>query len=283
VKVLLNNLPCFNHIDNISEITSGLSQHCFKVSANGKTYFAKTIQSNTEVTVALNAAKHNFSPAVVYYDSQWLITDYIESKNLSLSTMTTNQKITEALKMMVSCHQLNAKIARLMPKDIIGELIDENHFSSMQKATLMQLAQQILPLDNDDKNDVCCHGDINFSNVLIDNNNHAYLIDYECSCLAPAEYDLAMFIAINNIDDNKIPAIIHQYQSLLPLKIVSHQKLKDYLYFSCFINSLWFYNGSQNQQNPSFKSLHKQQWERFIASISLEQERYEHLAKLFQF
>ncbi len=264
----LSNLPCFIHIEQISSITLGLSQRCFKVNADNKVYFAKSIHNNTEVKVASNAAKQGVSPAVFYHDQHWLITHFIDASNLALSTMNTDDKIDHAIALMARCHQLTTKPTQLSPRIIMNNLINKIHFSAMQNKELSQLAESILvPLEHSN-NLVCCHGDINFSNILIDQEKNTWLVDYECACSAPVEYDLAMFIAVNNLTEDKIIAIKEQYERQLYSIKVDIKRLQGYLVFSYFINSLWYINAYQQRGCVELLTMHKQQWQKFISANS---------------
>jgi thiamine kinase-like enzyme len=241
VKDSLSALPCFIQVDSISKIASGLSQHCFKVTADNKVYFAKSITDNTEVSVTQCAGKSGLSPSLIYHDQHWLVTQFIDASNLAQSTINTDDKINHAIKLMVQCHQLEVKLAELSTQDIIKSLLNNLHYPESQKIALLQLAKLILEPLNVSQNSVCCHGDLNFSNVLINQIHSTWLVDYECACIAPIEYDLAMFIAVNSLASNKITLIIKQYEHQSSVN-VQPKLLNHYLLFCYFINALWYFN-----------------------------------------
>ncbi|MDX2368754.1 MAG: phosphotransferase [Colwellia sp.] len=241
MKNALSALPCFTQVESISKITSGLSQHCFKVSADNKAYFAKTISDNTEVPVTLFAGISGLSPSIIYHDQHWLISNFIDADNLALSTIDTDDKINHAIKLMVKCHQLNAKPAALSAKDVIKTLLNNSHYTKSQQVALSQLAKLILDPLIINQNGVCCHGDLNFSNVLINQEHSIWLVDYECASTAPIEYDLAMFIAVNSLDSNDRTTAIEQYEVQSSVSI-DPQLLNHYLLFCYFINALWYFN-----------------------------------------
>lgn len=265
MKSSLSALACFNQVENISEITSGLSQHCFTVHADNKVYFAKTINGNTETQLALAAAKEGFSPVAFYHDQHWLITDFINGDNLALSTIEHLEKASHGISLMVQCHQLNVKPDELSPGAIMSDLITKGHFSAQQKNDYLRLTKLLLPPLSHPKRLVCCHGDLNFSNILIDQKKHTWLIDYECACIAPAEFDLAMFIAVNNITENKISIITKQYEHQFPSVKINSKLLYNYLAFSYFINSLWYANAYQSRSDTALLNLHQQQWKKLIS------------------
>ncbi|PHR83983.1 MAG: hypothetical protein COA59_08525 [Colwellia sp.] len=241
MKNSLSALPCFIQVENISTISSGLSQSCFKISADNQIYFAKTISDNTEVSVTICASKSGLSPNVIYHDQHWLISNFIDANNLALNALSIDEKIHHTIKLMVQCHQLNIKPAELAIEDIVNSLVSHSHYSTLQKTALLELANLIIMPLNDSRNGVCCHGDLNFSNVLINQAQSTWLIDYGCACTAPIEYDLAMFIAVNNLTSNEVTIIIKQYELQSSLN-VDPQLLNHYLLFCYFMNALWYFN-----------------------------------------
>jgi len=288
MKNSLYALTCFNHIENISMITSGLSQACYKVNADNKVYFAKTLHGETETNIALKAAEQGFCPAIFYHDKNWLVTTFIDSETLASTTVDNEKdqvkKINLALQLMSKCHQLNIKpypliLEQLIPEQLITELIDQSSCSSNKKGELLHLAELILAPLNTTTNLVCCHGDLNFSNVLIDQRKKTWLVDYECACLAPAEYDLAMFIAINNIEKGGVSSIIKFYQQQHTVT-VDRQLLDSYQLYCYLINALWYSNACTNikyhndnkkkHTKKKLSTLAMQQWRQLNSRINTE-------------
>jgi len=256
----LSSLTCFNHINAIEPIVAGLSSQCYQVSADNKEFFAKQVTSTRETSVSLQAAIENISPKVIFHDKHWLITQYIESKSLALSQQTIDEKILITIKLMAQCHKIAEIPAALAPEAIIHELINSPHFSNLQQTELLRVANQLTPQLTHSKNLVCCHGDLNFSNILISPVKKSYLIDFECAYSAPAEYDLAMFIAVNHISKNKTSTIIDLYKkhSLVEIK---PSLLNHYLLFCYFINGLWYMHAYNKTNLLKFIGLAKQQWQ----------------------
>jgi thiamine kinase-like enzyme len=246
VEDALSALPCFIQVDSIFKIASGLSQHCFKVTADNKVYFAKSIIDNTEVSVTQCAGKSGLSPSLIYHNQHWLVTQFIDASNLAQSTINTDDKINHAMKLMAQCHQLDVKPAELSTQNIIKSLINNSYYPESQKIVLLQLAKLILEPLNVSQNSVCCHGDLNFSNVLINQVHSTWLVDYECACIAPIEYDLAMFIAVNSLNSNDRGIIVEQYEHQSSV-CVKPQLLNHYLLFCYFINTLWYFNTYHEQ------------------------------------
>ena len=255
----LSSLQCFNNVENIAPIASGLSSECYQVFADNQTFFAKRIASTNEVGIALHAATHSISPHVVYHDKNWLINQFVVGENLALAPLTLNRKITVALSLMAQCHQFKAKPSLLSPKRIVDDLINHDFYSTHEKLTLSRTAEQLIAQLTLSKHLVCCHGDLNFSNVIIDQNKH-YLVDFECTHTAPAEYDLAMFIAVNNLNHSQLATIVEDYNKHSWLA-VDQALVKHFLHFCYFINALWYQQAYQKTKLAQFSQLEQQQWQ----------------------
>ncbi|WP_191321759.1 phosphotransferase [Colwellia sp. C1TZA3] len=133
---------------------------------------------------------------------------------------------------------------------------------------------------------VFCHGDANFSNVMAlkndtKNTENLYkIIDFECACIAPVAYDLAMLMAVNGIDSSKVETITSLYQqALISLNqqknstgIVDNLTVNTqgntatstilvtcYLDFSLLINSLWYLWQYQGRKLIKYKVLSTKQ------------------------
>jgi thiamine kinase-like enzyme len=285
----LNTLACFHNIKTIEPIKKGLSSQCYRVKADNKVFFAKQIHSIDESLVCIQAAINEIAPKVIYHDEHWLITDFIEGENLSscqYAIEEEEEKIIIATTLMSRCHQLNVQTVRLIPEKIIKNLIDGQFFSTQQHQMLLHFSQSIIESINlktkASSKLVCCHGDINYSNILTSLKKEIYLIDYECACLAPAEYDLAMFISVNNIAKNKISTIIKHYKKHT-LHDIDLKSLNSYLQFCYFINALWYIHSYKESNTLKLSSLAKEQWENLTLSHNAYLTDYEFIAKAHKF
>lgn len=254
----LSNLPCFKHIETISPIYEGYSSHCFTIYADNKKYFVKNISSAQEVNASKIAAQQQISPRVVYHDPSWLVTEFIEGKSLALSEGSIEHKTLIAIQLMAQYHQTKNQSIPLEPNNIANELINNLNLSEMQKREFLQVAKQLSAPLVHCENLVCCHGDINFGNIIISQEGKPYLIDFDSVCKAPAEYDLAMFIAVNNLSKNDVPRVIECYRRNIHHNI-DQSRLCNYLPFSYLINGLWYLHAYNCTNNLQLKTLAKQQ------------------------
>jgi thiamine kinase-like enzyme len=270
MKLSLNALPCFNQITNISIIPSGLSQNCFKISADSNVYFAKTITDKAEVNATVSAASFGISPSVFYADQQWLICHYIDANNLAHSKLPIEFKVKLATQLMVQCHQLQEPLEELSPEELTHSLIDRPHYSARQTTVLSKLKKSILASLKNSTITAFCHGDLNFSNLLMNEKQSTWLVDFECACNAPIEFDIAMFIAVNNLDKKASEITIEQYENQSYVK-VDQLLLNHYLVFSYFINALWYFNTFHEKTQIEDKQIllkHAEaQWNALHASL----------------
>ncbi len=262
----LKSLPCFTDIQSIEVITEGLSQTAIKVTTTSQIFFAKKLKqatANTEIACALlcanlankyhvkQAITEQLSPQVIYHDGKWLITHFINGLPLADKNIGNHQKITIALTLMAKLHQLPITLASqpippLNPIAIINDLVTQLPESLSSYGNILTIISKSLSTNIESiiaqtkTGNVICHGDINFSNILQDNCNRAWLIDFECAQLAPAEFELAMFIAVNNIAEKDITGLVAQYQTLVPTYKLNSSLLSHYFLYSFFINGLWY-------------------------------------------
>lgn len=291
----LTALPCFNQVTRISAITGGFSHACFKVEADGACYFAKMttgIQLETELTLAKVAALNKLTPPIFYHDEQWLVSHYIEGENLAVKEIPLIEKIATSIKLMITFHQLTAsssaqvnveKISTLSIAATISDLFHPNNQPTLvTKITMLgsEIAALIAPeMSSTINNLLCCHSDMNFSNVLTSNRNgnvngngnnrDAWLIDFEYACFAPAEFDLAMLIAVNNIPLTLTDDIIGMYERGTD-RPINQALLHAFILFCYLINGLWYFNSSFDEMmnlTPEMKAkmykLATEQWQSF--------------------
>jgi thiamine kinase-like enzyme len=262
----LVQLSCFKHIKQICPVDSGLSMQSYKVQTAQGLYFAKfideSINSTVESLCSVVAAEQGLAPEVYYYDAQWLVVNFIQGEELTTSSLCLNDKLHIAIDLMYKFHQLSIDLPCLNIEKTIKGLLLPNYYQSAQIALIKQIAQH-LTLTIQVNPSYVCHGDINFTNVLYQNlDKKAYLVDFECACLADIEFDIAMLLAINNPDKAYHDAVIHFYEqrSAADSKVKINKKLVTrYLGFSYLINALWFYNKfKQNNKNYFYQQAIKQ-------------------------
>lgn len=260
-------LPCFTDRDcKIEQLTEGESHQCFKVTINKntieKSVFVKSFAGHqqtakAEISSHIIAAKMAVAPAIIYHSASWLVTEFITGDSLASfykqqKGNLVNNKVTVAMHLMVKTHQLTPPENHpvLAIEKLLYHQASNIKLSQSQHVALQKIISEITPPQTKLNHLVLCHGDVNYENIrlstLFNSENpleHAWLVDFECSSLAEAEYDLAMFIAINEFSVNDINTLIQDYQQFTNATI-NEEKVRAYLACCYLINGLWYFEAS---------------------------------------
>ena len=233
-------LPCFESekIIHVNVLTGGLSRSCFCVTTEKQQYFAKNLANeSTEQLAAIFAGEQGVAPEVIYSDESWLINKFISGQSLANSNLSQDEKLNVMTGLLLRCHQqsLNSgdkKLAAGVPKlainETLSQLLKASKLNAIHRESLLALSVSIQKeLTQHFKKEgqrplVFCHGDANFSNAINAENktenlslqklNYSYqLIDFECASLAPIEYELAMLLAINELEIGKLELVAKYY------------------------------------------------------------------------
>jgi len=266
----LKSLPCFTEIIELSQLSDGYSHTCLKVSTYNHIYFAKKLNNataNGEVNAAMACAERGISPAIIYHDKQWLVTEFVDATSLADAKINADSKTIIALKLLADCNTLVApeyyqSIPLLNARQSVNALLTRPtsliapHLDVLDKVThTLTVAIESLICKTQPLN-VLCHGDVNFTNVILGKNQRSWLIDFECAHRAPVEFDLAMFIAVNDISIIEVKAVIDAYSELVPSVNIDLELLHHYLLYSFYINGLWYLDNN-------LQSLAITQWSAF--------------------
>ena len=303
----LGLLPCFKplKLEKVRAISAGLSQPCFYLQHDNQDYFAKRITNNSAEPLASElAAMQGIAPKVIYSGQHWLVTEFITGVGLDNIVDThadsADDNLTITLSLLARCHCIplqslehNESNQQKLPQLDIAVTVKQllqavklstSHLSVLQ--SLSDLLQQNLIRAVEKQSNieqVFCHGDANFSNVIRlekraekpSELTHK-LVDFECASIAPIAYDLAMFMAVNGIDVSQVSAIISLYLQAYkaikpsgePLCIVDNLAssrdcssnisvilVTRYLELSLFINGLWYLSQYHSNQSSNYQLL----------------------------
>ncbi len=250
----LKSLPCFTDIEELSLLTDGFSHTCVKVITSANVFFAKKLNATTadgEANASMICAELGISPHIVYLDKQWLITEFINGTSLADAEINDNSKTVIALRLLASCNNLVASeyyqaIPILNTSQTVNALLIKPtsllvpHLNVLDRVThSLTGAIESLIFKTRPKS-VLCHGDVNFTNILLESDQRSWLIDFECAHRAPVEFDLAMFIAVNDIPVEQLENVIDSYNALAPKVNIDFDLFHHYLLYSFYINGLWY-------------------------------------------
>ena len=247
-KIELSQLPCFEKIGFVTELTKGESHPAFRVETESGSYFAKYFSNNQQLVYEshlnnyLNS--HELTLKSLYAEQNWLILPFVDEYKASC-----NVKLHALLWKLAKLHQLQkpqqveVKVIRF--SNVLTDLISHVSKTEEQHLSWTKSSEKLLAPLNDSDSDstrVLCHGDANYQNILFSSPETSYLIDFESVCLAPCEYDLGMLLAINLIELNKVEEIISYYvaQREKPITIDLKMVMR-YQNMSLLINGLWYF------------------------------------------
>lgn len=278
----LKSLSCFEEVLEISMLVDGMSHTCSKVTTSSQSYFVKKLNNETaeeEVAASRIAAEHGLSPKVIYYDETWLVTEYIDSITVDKAEFSTDECITTSLTLMAKLHQLLPQLkTEAIPnldalKSVQRLFTNPSAIPAQHSLILADITDTLTLKVNTEQRrlnvaNVLCHGDVNYSNILFDKTQQPWLIDFECSHLAPVEFDLSMFIAVNNIPSHLVDDIVTCYTGLVPNYRPNQTLITYYLLYSFFINGLWYLdNTNDSKVNNHLRSLAIEQWSAFDSFV----------------
>ncbi len=279
----IKSLPCFvEHVVEVAAISAGLSQHCFNVSLiNDLTdknahYFVKSLSDslleNSQVMSAKLASTIAISPKVIYHNHQWLVTEFIDGRTLDTIQMAVEEKIDIAVNLLSKLHQLTSitSIPRFCVAAMIEQQINQDCFSEAQQTFVNVLMQKHFTFPtgtntgtNTDINTVLCHGDVNFSNIIIDQQQKPWLLDFECTFVGDAEFDIAMFITVNLLSTESVVDSIASYQTQTDC-LLSPVLIEEYIACCYLLNGLWYQGHAQASANKAqYLELAFQQYQGF--------------------
>lgn len=290
----------------------------------------------TEILANKLAADSGVAPKLIYAEGDWLISEFLSGELLGNGQLSEDEQLTVILSLLTKCHRLpfssnnltsqitNSKSANTLAnhsasvlphleiEQTISQLFQElsnqqpdvlnqqmslteiNCLMTTAESVLQELAQ--IREEVGQSNEVFCHGDANFSNVIKLENSTAddadfryQLIDFECACIAPIEYELGMMMAVNEIENSKIEWVTTQYaaqqnrqqysrsssdnqqenhteivdnleQMMTLPRNISTELVTRYFALSLIINGLWYFSKYQQYQDEKYKELANKQF-----------------------
>lgn len=275
VQHLLSQLECFAcscKIEKISPITDGLSSQVYLILTNNGHFVAKKITGRSsgqaEALATRCASELELAAKVVCTDKDWLITEFLAGEQLNSNfsdKVILEDKLTATLALLAKLHcrydsfvkdnkfdNVQPTIKPLNFEQVIDDLVAQvtlsNQWLTLVKSFSKNTIQQLANMQS--HKNVLCHGDANFSNVIVKAQDQftkpkTWLIDFEAACFAEIEYDIAMCLSVNNIAINRQNFALNVYQDAWlnhagETVNLSFEKVTRYRYLSLIINGLWY-------------------------------------------
>lgn len=252
----IKQLPCFaEQICEVKTIEQGLSGHNFKVTTYQEDkqapvdYFVKWFkspseQSQVEVSTTRFFAQQGLSPQVLFSSQDCLVSRFVAGGTLQThweqGTLSKDICLKQTARLLATLHKVvvGSSLETFDMSSLLNTLLNNATLLSSEHELLIRTINQ-LPKLQSEKSPVVCHGDANFSNVLKETQHQFWLIDFECSILTDAEFDIAMSIAINLLDESAKGVLMQEYQKL-SAGLLDVDLVDAYLPYCYLINALWF-------------------------------------------
>ena len=270
----LQNSEALREHTNFESMFYGVSHKNYRAIADhkqGADYFVKLftgkhakILYNNELEVLKATKNDRFTPTLIEYCNKelFIVQSFINGSTLTDSPLSTFNKIKIAGQLTANCHQTidkqSVNVAELDFNLLVRELLTNVEIPFDKKQVVIEKVKAITDsLDDIDK--VVCHGDVNFSNILMSQIPHdnanvelAYLIDWECVSVASRYFDLGMCASINQLGLSNIALLVEQYLTSLNDNTGiclqnAMAKVTRYCDISNVINGLWFLADKQSQ------------------------------------
>lgn len=126
------------------------------------------------------------------YSFRYLIMEYIDSKSIGdkESSMSDAEKYEFGKKLRYITDKLNTRSERFNNYDIIKRALNNKRWDCFPEKFKIERSKYLEEYIITDK--VYVHGDLNPNNILIDNNDELYIIDFADAVTAPIEYEWAL-------------------------------------------------------------------------------------------
>ena len=260
-----------------------------------KDFVESDLQLRVEHEVQSLLDDSNLSAKVCYVDCRIIISQFLQGPLLSNPRFSESDRLNYSVNALVQLHQLPIsglnQIKKLNPTALIDSFLRQMELKrgSLPVAHQQFIQQQvtacldwcldhILPLVEqvDDSQLTLCHGDLNFNNLIVDQQCSGRLIDFESACLAEVEFDLAMLVAVNLLTDIELSHLVSQYRESRRNILLTNQSIKcqyqesndvastkkvtRYLFFCYLINGLWYLLADNQLDAQSQLTYAKQQF-----------------------
>lgn len=216
----------------------------------------KTVE---EATILVNLLKHlenkQFKTTTVVCNKKEQDISFFNKKPIILKEYIAGQIIQTPTPKIL--HQIGVSIGKLhliptpayLPKvysygqQVFSELIDAKHahpFVNWLNTMHLYIRDNINP----SLPKALIHGDIFFSNVVIDSFGQPIIIDFEEACYYYRMYEIGMAIVglcnhQGTIDFTKARQLISGYEQIIPLEVEEKEALKDFVGYAATATAFW--------------------------------------------
>lgn len=226
-------LPQFSQI-TVTPFKEGFSNNVYRLDWDGlpqlvlrvpaldeKAFF---INRASELLVLSSASQAMLSPELLWQNEEGAFASrFVAQPSFEWSVMHTSDDIDRIAKALMATHQLPVVERHYCVYELIThylteiyrflttrpELVEEYRYLNFQLASLERASVRGTP--------VLCHNDVNPKNILMDD-QHLWLIDWECSGMGDPLFDLAVVTQSHNLNPSQRIELILAYQPSLDIE-----------------------------------------------------------------
>lgn len=201
-------------VKNIKETSYGITNQNFIIETEDTTYFCRIpkdaffIKNKDNEKEAIKIlSQENFFLEPVYYDANLLVTEYQEKAKTFIS----NKNLSSIIKISKILKELHCKkfevTSTFNPLEILERYsyqLQNNYFDIEEYQELIEKFKQLYNPDR------LCHNDLKEGNFLFAGNK-IYLIDFEYAGLNDYYFDIASFIAENDLNYQETITFLKAY------------------------------------------------------------------------
>ncbi|MFD2166711.1 phosphotransferase [Thalassotalea euphylliae] len=230
-------------------------------------WVAKRLKSPLTAQYEANAQRiasdHDIGANVIDVEGPWIVSEWIPGVLLADESFPIEYKVQVLVEVLSRLGSLTIETKnnfnRLSIQSVLEELSFDVRLTDLQRKLLSSANKQATNLDTSTNEELLqlVHGDLNFSNILIENEKFK-VIDFESAALASQEYELAMAIAVNEIPLDVLKEIfgkLCKYKGIVEFEVVMRNLFCCYL-----INALWYENQYLETKQRQFSTLAAKQW-----------------------
>jgi len=269
-RAVIAKFSCFedNPVVAIERLEAGLSQECYRVQTKKGEFLAKHFRNNQafkkELAVTKRKSSERIIPELNAFRENWLISEFLQGSMLSELAISFEEKLDIALPLIKRFYSLSHNIEK--HTELFGQ-IDLAHLIKQMAVALSNdldktlLIEQVLNKFESENHlsgyeNVLCHGDLNFNNIMYHHSVKDWrLFDFESCHLSHIEYDIAMLLAVNEYPITNLDQI--RDNLLIPFPQLSLQLVTRYYSVCLLVNALWYLEQTNKKQPLAIKDKYQ--------------------------
>lgn len=242
-----------SNIINVSQLNQAITNVVFLITCADKSQLIfkrlnKTAltqnERKNEVLVHERAFQHGLTGRVVAVSERYCLQEYIQGKSLNGAEITDKN---------LSCLSTQlSRVHKLSPLGILNQNLTrvvlsycaENNNNQFEQECFDRYLALAKRLDKASPLDCLCHSDLSFSNLVKNEKQAIYILDWEYAVRGCRAYDIGICCSINELNAQQSDLLIAAYlsenkQQTKQEKALFIEECKEYALLFTYINTAW--------------------------------------------